>query len=133
MQSICNFIEGKNLAFYFYTLALCTVLKYRQLLLAYQGLCYCSVSKSCWTLWPHELQHTRLPCPSLSPRVLSIESVMLSNHLILSHPLLLPPVFPGIKAFAVSSVIFFDFFFSFLNDRYLYNTVKSNWLYTHSS
>ena len=23
------------------------------------------------SLWPHELQHTRLPCPSLSPRVCS--------------------------------------------------------------
>ena len=27
----------------------------------------CSVMSD--TLWPHELQHTRLPCPSLSPRV----------------------------------------------------------------
>ena len=24
---------------------------------------------SCVSLWPHELQHTRLPCPSLTPRV----------------------------------------------------------------
>ena len=24
-----------------------------------------------WILWPHELQHPRLPCPSLSPRVCS--------------------------------------------------------------
>ena len=24
-----------------------------------------------WSLWPHGLQHTRLPCPSLSPRVCS--------------------------------------------------------------
>ena len=37
------------------------------------------------SLQPHGLQHTRLPCPSLSPRVCSnssIESVMPSNHLI---------------------------------------------------
>ena len=33
--------------------------------------CYCSVAKSHPTLQPHELQHTRLPCPSLSPRVCS--------------------------------------------------------------
>ena len=33
--------------------------------------CYCSVAKSCPTLRPHELQHTRLPCPSLSPGVCS--------------------------------------------------------------
>ena len=29
----------------------------------------CSVAKSCLTLWPHGLQHTRLPCPSPSLRV----------------------------------------------------------------
>ena len=31
--------------------------------------CYCSVTKSCPTLWPHGLQQTRLPCSSLSPGV----------------------------------------------------------------
>ena len=31
----------------------------------------CSVAKSYLTLRPHGLQHTRLPCPSLSPRVCS--------------------------------------------------------------
>ena len=31
----------------------------------------CSLAKSCPTLWSHGLQHTRLPCPSLSPRVCS--------------------------------------------------------------
>ena len=42
------------------------------------------------SLWPHGLQHARLPCPSLSPRVcsnMSIELVMPSNHLI--HDLLI--------------------------------------------
>ena len=33
--------------------------------------CYCSVTKSCPTLWPHGLQQTRLPCPSPTPRVYS--------------------------------------------------------------
>ena len=33
--------------------------------------CCCSVAKSCPTLQTHGLQHTRLPCPSLSPRVYS--------------------------------------------------------------
>ena len=33
--------------------------------------CCCSVAKSCLTLWPHELQHPRLPYPSLSPGVCS--------------------------------------------------------------
>ena len=32
--------------------------------------CHCySVVKSCLTLWAQKLQHARLPCPSLSPRV----------------------------------------------------------------
>ena len=33
--------------------------------------CCCSVAQSCTTLWPHELQHARLPCPSPSPRACS--------------------------------------------------------------
>ena len=33
--------------------------------------CCCSVTKSCLTLQPHGLQHTRLLCPPLSPRVCS--------------------------------------------------------------
>ena len=33
--------------------------------------CCCSVSKLCPTLQPHGLQHIRLPCPSLYPRVFS--------------------------------------------------------------
>ena len=31
--------------------------------------CCCSVTESCPTLWPHGLQHARLPCPSQFPRV----------------------------------------------------------------
>ena len=33
--------------------------------------CYCSAAKSCPTLRPHELQHARLLCPSLSPWISS--------------------------------------------------------------
>ena len=37
---------------------------------------------------------------------MSIESVMLSNHLILCHPLLLPPsIFPNIRVFSSESVL----------------------------
>ena len=57
----------------------------------------------------HGLQHARLPCPSVSQTLLkpmSIESVMPSNHLILCHPLLLPPsVFPSIRVFSNESVL----------------------------
>ena len=35
------------------------------------GCCCCSITQSCLTLWPHGLQHTRLPCPSPSPRACS--------------------------------------------------------------
>ena len=31
--------------------------------------CHCSVTQSCLNLWPHGLQHTRLPCPSPSPEL----------------------------------------------------------------
>ena len=59
--------------------------------------CHCSVTQSCMTLWPHGLQYARLPCPSLSQHLLklmSIELMMPSNHLILCHPLLfLPSIF----------------------------------------
>ena len=34
--------------------------------------CCCLAAKLCWTLlWPYGLQHTRLPCPSPSPRACS--------------------------------------------------------------
>ena len=40
------------------------------------------------------------------PRLMSIELVMPSNHLILCHPLLLlPPIFPIIRAFSNKSVL----------------------------
>ena len=57
-------------------------------------------------LQPHELYITRLPCPSLSLlKLMSTESVMASNHLILSHPLLLllPSIFPSISVFSNES------------------------------
>ena len=70
--------------------------------------CCCSVAKSCPTLRPRELQRSGLPCPSLSPGVcsdfMSMEWVMLSNHLILSL-LLLPSIFPSIRVFSSESAL----------------------------
>ena len=43
----------------------------KSLPLSFFHCCCCSVAKSCPTLWPHGLQHTRLPCSSVSPRVCS--------------------------------------------------------------
>ena len=52
---------------------------------------------------PHELQHSRLSCPSLSLsllKLLFIELVIPSNHLVLCCSLLLmPSVFPSISVF----------------------------------
>ena len=55
----------------------------------------------------HRLQSTRLPCPSQSLlELMSIESVMPSNHLILCHSLLLPPsIFPSNGVFSNESVL----------------------------
>ena len=63
------------------------------------------------SLLPHGLQHTRLPSPSPSPRnllkLMSIELVMPSSHLILCCPLtLLPSIF--------HQGLFFSFFFLIL-------------------
>ena len=71
--------------------------------------CCCSVAKSCLTLWPHELQHTRLPCPSLSPGICSnssIELVIPSNYLIFCRPLpLLSSIFPSNRVFSSKSAL----------------------------
>ena len=59
-------------------------------------------------LQPNGLQHARLACPSPTPsrgllKLMTIESVMSSNHLILCHPLLLPPsIFPNVRIFSES-------------------------------
>ena len=67
---------------------------------------HCSVVSN--ALWPHELQHTRLSCLHclLEFALMSIESVMPSNHLILCHPLLLlPAIFPSIRVFSNESAL----------------------------
>ena len=73
-------------------------------------LCCCSAAKSCLTWWSHELQHTRLPCPSLSPGVGS-NSCPLSRW---CHSTILsfvspfsscPQSFPGSGSFPVSQLL----------------------------
>ena len=68
----------------------------------------CSVMSN--SLRPHELQHARPPCPSPTPKftqthVTSIKLVMPSSHLILCHPLLLPPIPPSIRVFSNESTL----------------------------
>jgi len=69
----------------------------------------CSVSVMFYSLWPHGLQYAKLTFSSLSHEVLklvSIESLMAPNHLILCHPLLLlPSIFHSIRVFSNDSVL----------------------------
>ena len=89
MQHLKNFIFPFNLWYYSWT----TVQFSRSVL-----------SDS---LWPHEPQHARSPPNSQSlPKLMSIESVMPSNHLILCDPLLLlPSIPPSIRVFSNESVL----------------------------
>ena len=55
------------------------------------------------SLQPHGLQHTRIPCPSPTPKACSnscLLCVMSFEHLILCYPLLLlPSIFPSLSLF----------------------------------
>ena len=71
-----------------------------------------SVAQSCPTLRPHRLQPGPDGQASLSItnaqsllKLMSIELVMPSNHLILCHPLLPPSIFPSISIFSNESVL----------------------------
>ena len=76
-------------------------------------LCACahtSVAQACLTLCDlMDCSTPGLPVPTNSSsllKLLSIESVMPSNHLILCHPLLLPPpIFPRFRVFSNESVL----------------------------
>ena len=67
----------------------------------------CSVLSD--SLQPHEPQHTGPHCPSPTPGVyslMSIESVIPSNHLIFCRPLLLLPlIFPSSRVFSNESAL----------------------------
>ena len=69
--------------------------------------CCCSLMLD--SFQPHGLQHARFPVLYYSwslLRLMSIESVMPSNHLILCCPLLLlPPIFPSIRVFPSESAL----------------------------
>ena len=61
-------------------------------------------------LQPHGLQHTQASLSITNSwsflKLMSIESVMSSNHLILRRPLLLPPsIFPSIRVFSNEAVL----------------------------
>ena len=76
----------------------------------HQNLCCCSVIHLCLTLC--DPMNCRMPC-FLSftiswslPKLMSIESLMPSNHFILYHPLLLlPSIIPSIRVFSSKSAL----------------------------
>ena len=71
--------------------------------------CCCLVAKLCLIL--HDLMDYKMPGFPVSqhlqclPKFMSVESVMLSNHLILCHPLLLPSTFSSIRVFSIESAL----------------------------
>ena len=71
---------------------------------------FSSVAQSCLTLCDPMNRSTPGPLPINNsrslPKLMSMESVMPSNHLILCHPLLLPPsIFPSIRIFSNESAL----------------------------
>ena len=87
---------------------------------------------------PHGLQHSKLPCPCPYSRsmlkLMSVESVMPSNHLILIHPLLLS-IFPSIKVFSNESILcikwpkYWSFSFSISpSNEYSMISFRMDWL-----
>ena len=93
------------------------------------------------SLRPHELQHPRPPCPSLTPEFTqshaSIASVMPSSHLILCRPLLLlPPIPPSIRVFSNESTLrmrwpkYWSFSFSIIPSREIPGLIsfRMDWL-----
>ena len=96
------------------------------------------------SLRPHELQHTRPPCPSPitnsrnSLKLMSIESMMPSSHLILYRPLLLlSPILLSIRVFSNESTLcirwpkYWNFSFSIIpsNEHPGLISFRMDWLY----
>ena len=65
--------------------------------------CHVLLSATPWTA-AHQVSLSIANSRSLL-KLMSIESVMPSNHLILCHPVLLPSVFPSIRVFSNESVL----------------------------
>ena len=72
-----------------------------------QSVQFSSVAHLCPTPWTAACQASLSITNSLSLlKLMSIESVIPSNHLILCHPLLLPPsIFPSIRVFSNESAL----------------------------
>ena len=89
------------------------------------------------SLGPHRLQHARLPCPSLSPRVCSNSCPLNHVLLILCHPLfLLSSIFPSSRVFSNELALpirwpeywSFSFSISLSNEYSVLISFRINWL-----
>ena len=93
---------------------------------------FSSVTQSCPTLRPHELQHARPPLSITnfwsSPKLMSIALVMPSNHLILCCPLLPPSIFPSIRVFSSESAVDISFSISPSNEFSGLISFRIDWL-----
>ena len=108
-------------------------MKVRELILQFS-----SVAQSCLTPWTATCQASLSITNSQSlPKLMSIESVMPSNHLFLCHPLfLLPSIFPRIRVFSNESVLHirwpknwsFSFSISPSNDYSELISIRMEWL-----
>ena len=87
------------------------------------------------SLWPHESQHVRLPCPSPTPGVHSNSCPL--SHFILCHPLLLlPPIPPSIRVFSNESTLhmrwpnYWNFSFSIIPSKEISGAIsfRMDWL-----
>ena len=98
----------------------------------------CSVISDSVTPWTAARQATLFITNSQSLlKLMSIESVMPSSHLILCHPLLLlPSIFPSIRVFSNDSVLwirwpkywsFFSFSISHSNDYSVLISLRNDW------
>ena len=93
------------------------------------------------SLQPCGLKHARPPCPITNSwsllKLMAIELVMPSNHLILCHPLLLTSAFPSIRVFSKDSVLHirwpkywsFSFSISPSNEYSGLISFRMDWLY----
>ena len=86
------------------------------------------------SLQPHGLQHLSITNSQSLLKIMSIESVMPSNHLIHCRPLLLlPSIFPSIRVFSHKSALqirgpeYWSFSFSPFNEHLGFISFRINW------
>ena len=101
--------------------------------------CCCPVAQSCLTLWPAYQASLSFTISQSLLKLMSIEPVMPSNHLVLCCPLLLPSIFPSMRVFSNESALhirwpkYWNFRFSFsisLSNEYLeLISFKIHWFY----